>query len=76
LRKEKVLFAPNSPLVQQDTLSFFAQKKQKVPFAHTELRRLRGLFIRAIFREKKKRNKTFLEKIINSGEGGLEPPKC
>jgi hypothetical protein len=57
LIKEKVEFAPNSLFVQENTLSFFAQKKQKVGFAHTELRRLRGLFIRAIFIEKKKRIK-------------------
>jgi hypothetical protein len=39
----------------------FAQKEQKVGFAHTELRRLRGLFIRAIFIEKRE-----LEESMNT----------
>ena len=73
--KEKVEFVLWSIFVQENTLSFFAQKAQKVGFAHTELRRLRALFIRAIFIEKK-RIRQIYEKIINSGEGGLEPPNA
>lgn len=67
---------PWSLFVQENTLSFFAQKEQKLQLFHTELRRLRGLFIRAIFIEKKKRIIRIYEKIINSGEGGLEPPNA
>lgn len=53
--KEKVEFAPCSLLVQDVTASFFAQYKQNIGLDHKELRRLRGLFRRAMFMKNKKR---------------------
>lgn len=65
--KENVEFVAPSLFVQEKTLSFFAQKEQKVGFAHTELRRLRGLFIRAIFIEKKREFEESMKKLLILG---------